>query len=296
MENNLSTVLDWVRFASTAFTRAAREKRIGFGHGTNSPVDEAVWLVTAALSLDPDRFELFATANVTPLEARSIESLIHERLESGKPLAYLLGEAWLMGQRFLSDSRALVPRSLIAELLEQALEPFFTEEPSRILDMCTGGASLAILAAQRYESAQVTGVDISDDALALAKENRRLFELEPRLKLQKSDLFDKVKGKFDLIICNPPYVNATSMAALPREFLSEPQLALHGGEHGMDLIAKILASAPSFLTKNGILVLELGHEAAHFERLYGHIPVTWLSTSGGDQAVFVITRGELASA
>jgi ribosomal protein L3 glutamine methyltransferase len=288
--------LDWVRFASTCFTRAHRDKRIGFGHGTNSPVDEAVWLVTAALSLDPDRFELFASAHVTPTEARAIESLIHERLSSGKPLAYLLGEAWLMGQRFLSDSRALVPRSLIAELIEDALEPFLTDTPSRILDMCTGGASLAILAAQRYQSAQVTGADISEDALALAKENRKLFKLEDRLKLQKSDLFEKIKGKYDLIICNPPYVNASTMAALPREFLSEPQLALHGGDYGMDLIEKILLSATHFLTKNGVLVLELGHESVHFERLFGHIPVTWLATSGGEQAVFVISRGELTTA
>jgi ribosomal protein L3 glutamine methyltransferase len=296
LENNLKTVLDWVRYASTCFTRAYREKRIGFGHGTTTPIDESVWLVTAALSLDPDRFELFASARVTPAEASKIEFLIQARLDSGKPLAYLLGEAWLMGQRFLSDSRALVPRSLIAELLEDALEPFLQAEPLSILDMCTGGASLAILAALRYASAQVTAVDISDEALALAKENRKLFGLEQRIKLQKSDLFDKVKGKFDVIICNPPYVNATSMAVLPREFLSEPQLALHGGEFGMDLIVKILEVAPKHLTKNGILVLELGHEAVHFERLFSHIPVTWLATSGGDQAVFVISRGELASA
>jgi ribosomal protein L3 glutamine methyltransferase len=196
----------------------------------------------------------------------------------------------------VSDSRALVPRSLIAELFDQSLDPFLAAPPKRILDMCTGGGSLGILAALNYPDAAVTGVDISEDALALAKENRKLFELDKRFQLIRSDLFEKLKGKFDLIVCNPPYVNANSMKRLPKEFLSEPQLALHGGEFGMDLITRIMSQASEFLTKNGILVLELGHEAAHFENFLGHIPVTWLPTSGPDQAVFVISRSELNAA
>jgi ribosomal protein L3 glutamine methyltransferase len=296
LENKLITVLDWVRFACSQFTHAQREKRIGFGHGTSRPLDEAVWLVTAALSLDPEHFDLFAQATVTTSETAKIEALIHSRLTTGQPLAYLLGEAWLMGQRFVSDARALVPRSLIAELLEQSLEPFLAAPPKRVLDMCTGGGSLAMLAALNFPDSRVTGVDISAQALALAKENRALFELEKRVQFLQSDLFDKVKGKFDLIVCNPPYVNANSMKRLPKEFLSEPQLALHGGEFGMDLITRIMREVPDYLTKSGVLVLELGHEAGNFERHLGHIPVTWLPTSGGDQAVFVITRSELIAA
>jgi ribosomal protein L3 glutamine methyltransferase len=293
--NSLFTVLDWVRYACTRFTSAERSGQLAYGHGCLNAFDEAVWLVLASLHLPLDQFTQFSPARLTSAEAELVHARINERIKERKPLAYILGEAWLLGERFIADERALVPRSLIAELLESGLDPWLDDQtdPNKILDLCTGGGSLAIFCALHFPDARITGSDISKDALALAKENIELHRLGENISLVHSDLFAKLKGKFDLIVSNPPYVNSTSMKRLPPEFLAEPNNALEGGPDGMALIGPMLAQASKFLTNNGLLVVELGHEVAFFEAAFPRLEVTWLPTSGGDQAVFAVTASAL---
>lgn len=282
--------------------RRLREAGLQFGQGTEDAAQEAAWMLIHCLRLP--LLESFARLRelrrrpVPQPAVRRLQRLLEQRVRSRRPLAYLLGEAWLQGRRFLADERAIVPRSLIAELLDRGLQRWLAQPPRRIADVCTGGASLAILAAQRWPQAQVAAGDISRPALELARRNVELHALGGRVRLLHSDLlagFDPGE-RFDLVLCNPPYVSARSMAALPPEFRHEPRLALAGGADGMDLVRRLLRQAAGHLQPHGVLVLEIGHERRHFEAAFGALPVHWLAVSSGDDAVLAIEAGALAVA
>ncbi len=289
----LHTVRDLLRWAVTRMAAAG----VAFGHGTEDPWDEAAWLVLWSLRLPLDRLDPVLDARLAPAEVQAAIALLERRCVDRLPAAYLTGEAWLRGVRFLSDPRALVPRSPIAELLDtDALEPWLPDPLAvdRVLDLCTGGGSLAILAARRFPTASVVGADLSADALALAADNVALHGLADRVALRRGDLWAAVDGAtFDLIVCNPPYVNADSMAALPPEYRHEPQQALGGGRDGMDLVRSILGGARAHLAPGGLLVLEIGHEAPHFEAAFPALEFTYLPTEGGDERIVLLERDAL---
>jgi len=290
---HLVTVRDLMRWALGRLSAAG----VALGHGTDDPWDEAAWLVLWSLRLPLERLEPVLDARLTPVEIDAALRLIERRCVERVPTAYLTGEAWLRGQRFLSDPRALVPRSPIAEVLDtDALAPWIDDDAriGRVLDLCTGGGSLAILAAHRFGHARVVGADLSQPALALAAENVALHGLRARVTLRRGDLWQAVgASRFDLIVCNPPYVNAHAMAELPAEFLREPQGALAGGKDGMDLVRRIVAGARAHLTRRGLLVLEIGHEAAHFEAAFPDLEFVWLPTQGGDDRIVLLARDAL---
>ena len=279
--------------------QALRDAGLEFGQGTEDAEQEAAWMLIHSLGWP--LLESFAQwprlqRRVVPAPAlERLRGLLAERVRSRRPLAYLLGEAWLHGQRFLVDERSIVPRSLIAELLDHAFDPWLAGEPASIADICTGGGSLAVLAAQRWPQAAVSAVDLSASALELARANVRLHGLEQRVRLLHGDLFEPCGAgeRFDLVLCNPPYVNARSMAALPPEFRHEPELALAGGDDGMDLVRRLLDQAAAHLRPGGVLVVEIGHERAHFESAFPGLPVVWLPVSSGDDAVFLVEAAAL---
>jgi ribosomal protein L3 glutamine methyltransferase len=289
---DLPTVGEAIEFTEAAFI----EREVFFGHGSTEAYDEAVYLVLFALGLPPDELDPYYDNLLTPEQASAVEALVSRRINERVPAAYLTGEAWLMGRRFRVDPRVIIPRSFIAELLEEGLAPW-VEDPDhvgRVLDMCTGSACLAILAAQDFPNAQVDAVDLSADALAVAGQNVADYELESRVRLHRSDLFATLPAaRYDVIICNPPYVNATSMSTLPLEYLHEPELALAGGTDGMDLIRVLLRDAPAFMADHGILVLEIGNERAFFEKAFPGLEPVWLSTSAGDDQVLLLRRDQL---
>jgi ribosomal protein L3 glutamine methyltransferase len=289
----LYTVRDLLRWSVTRM----QAEGIAFGHGTADAWDEAAWLVLWSLRLPIDRLEPVLEARLAPGELTAAIALVERRCTERLPAAYLTGEAWLRGVRFLSDPRALIPRSPIAEILDtDALAPWLEagDGVGRVMDLCTGGGSLAILAARRFEGATVLGSDLSVDALALAAENVALHALDDRVALRQGDLWAGASGEcFDLVVCNPPYVNARSMAALPAEYLAEPQGALGGGADGMDLVRRIVAGARGHLAPRGLLVLEIGHEASYFEAAFPGLEYTWLPTEGGDDQIVLIERDVL---
>ncbi|MEO8152299.1 MAG: 50S ribosomal protein L3 N(5)-glutamine methyltransferase [Rhizobacter sp.] len=280
--------------------QAARLKQAGvsFGHGTTNAFDEAAWLVLWSLAMPLDELEPHAKRELTADELDKIEGVITERIETRRPAAYITKEAWLQNVPFYVDERSIVPRSFIAELLadgegEGTLDTWLSDETHRVLDLCTGNGSLAVIAAMAYPDVVVDAADISDDALAVARINVDKHKLAKRITLLKSDLLNDVKGPYDLIICNPPYVNTQSMAELPKEYLQEPALALAGGDDGMDLVRRILKDTPSRLSPIGVLVLEIGNERAHFEHAFRKLEVVWLDTSAGDDQVLLVTRDAL---
>jgi len=333
--NSLRRVRDLVRHAVSRLDQCGA----GFGHGTDNAFDEAVWLVCWTLHLPVEHYAELADATVAWPEARATMDLLEERCASGRPLAYLIGEAWLMGYRFRCDERALVPRSLIAEALQNgALDPFLPDlelhaagdaegavggngdddgdgdgdgdgdvdgdvggdvggdKPARlrVLDLCCGGASLAIIAAGTFPDAAVVASDISADALELAALNVADYRLEKRVSLVTGDLFAGLdRDRFDLILCNPPYVNSQSMQALPAEFRAEPQTALAGGDDGMDVVTRILAQASKHLTATGLLVLEIGHEARHFVRRFGRLEFAYVPVAQGDNRLVAVGAAAL---
>ena len=284
------TVRDWARYAATRLQNA------GFGHGTANAVDEAVWLVCWALDLAVDRYPDFADARIAPSERERVIELVERRCIQRVPLAYLIGEAWLCGYRFLADPRALVPRSPIAEaVVSGSLDPFIGDHaPEMVLDLCCGSASIAIIAAHSWREARVVGSDRSAEALALAAENVALHQLQDRVRLIEGDLYAGLRRqRFDLILCNPPYVNADSMAKLPPEYLAEPEAALHGGRDGMALITKIIGSARRHLDPDGLLIIELGHEADAFERRFSRLEHTWIPVAAGERMLVAIRASSL---
>lgn len=277
------------------------EAGAGFGHGTTNARDEAAWLVLWRLGLPldsvldegaPDSVE---NQSVTPASQALVATLFEERIATRKPAAYLTNEAWLVGVPFYVDERAIVPRSFIAELLaDGSIDEWLSDQTKNVLDLCTGNGSLAVLAAMAWPEVQVTGADLSPDALAVARINVDKHGLHDRVRLLQSDGLAQVPGPWDLILCNPPYVNAHSMSELPLEYRAEPELALAGGSDGMDFIRRLLRDAPACMTENAVLVLEIGNERAHFEAAFPQLPVFWLQTSAGEDQVLLVTRAALA--
>ncbi|MDQ6684228.1 MAG: 50S ribosomal protein L3 N(5)-glutamine methyltransferase [Pseudomonadota bacterium] len=277
--------------------QAERLKEAGaaFGHGTSNAFDEAAWLTTFALGMPLDALETKAPQPLDAAAVAKVEALVGERIETRRPAAYLTGEAWLQDVPFSSDERSIVPRSYIAELLVDAeqsgtLDAWLHEGSLNVLALCTGNGSLAVLAALVYPVVDVVAADVSREALALARVNVARHHLEARITLLESDLFTKVGGRFDLILCNPPYVTDAAMAALPAEYRAEPALALAGGVDGMDLVRRIVAAAKGHLHDEGVLLLEVGRERANFEAAFPRLECAWLETSGGDDCVVLIER------
>jgi ribosomal protein L3 glutamine methyltransferase len=269
--------------------------QLAYGHGTTNARDEAIWLVLWQLGLPLDSdVDALAQRPISEAERAAVGSLIQRRIDSREPAAYLTEEAWLQGVSFHVDRRSIVPRSFIAELLaEGTIDPWLHEHSRDVLDLCTGNGSLAVLAALAYPDVHVTGADISADALAVARINVERHGLQDRINLVTSDGLAACPGPWDLILCNPPYVNTPSMAALPPEFRAEPEIALAGGEDGMDFIRALLRDVPAHLHAHGVLVLEIGNEREHFETAFPELETAWLHTSAGDDQVLLLTHESL---
>ena len=271
-----------------------QEAGVAFGHGTTNAFDEAAWLVLWRLGLPLDQLDENESRELSPQDIAAVDTLVRERIETRKPAAYLAREAWLQGVPFYVDERAIVPRSFIAELLaEGAIDPWLSERTRRVLDLCTGNGSLAVLAAMAYPDVQVDAADISDEALEVARINVDKHGLGERVRLVLSDGMAALQGPYDLILCNPPYVNARSMAALPAEYRAEPELALAGGDDGMDFVRALLRDAPAKMSEDAVLVLEIGNEREHFERAFPQLDPVWLDTSAGSDQVLLLTREQL---
>lgn len=266
---------------------------VSFGHGTTNAHDEAAWLVLWRLGLPLDTdlsAEGAGRRAVSAAERQAVDALLSERIATRKPAAYLTREAWLQGVPFYVDERAIVPRSLIAELLvDGSIDEWLDPATTAVLDLCTGNGSLAVLAAMAWPDVQVTGADISPDALAVARINVERHGLQERIALVLSDGMAAVPGPWDLVLCNPPYVNSASMAVLPDEYRAEPSLALAGGADGMDFVRPLLRDAARALAPAGVLLLEIGHEREHFEAAFPGLPVFWMDTSAGSDQVVLIT-------
>lgn len=288
----LFTVRDYLRYAVSRFNAA----QLFFGHGSDNAWDEAVYLTLHTLHLPLDRLEPFLDARLLPHEREALLDIYRRRCEERLPAAYLTNEAWLGEHRFYVDDRVIVPRSFIAELLAEQLAPWI-DDPWAIesaLDLCTGSGCLAILTALAFPNAQVAAVDLSKDAIAVAERNVADYHLTDRLELIESDAFSKLAGRqFDLIISNPPYVDAQAVAALPPEYLHEPELALGSGDDGLDFTRIILREAKKHLTENGILIVEIGHNRDALEAAYPTLPFTWLDTAAGDEYVFLLHAADL---
>jgi ribosomal protein L3 glutamine methyltransferase len=298
----LLTLLDFVRYATSRFIEA----ELVFAHGTTDPVAEAVFLVCETLHLHPDQFETFATARVTAAEAKAILDLIARRIASRKPAAYLVNKIYMRGLPFYVDERTIVPRSFIGELLDshfggesegEAEDGSLIDDPGSVknlLDLCTGSGCLAILAAQRFPDARIDAIDISRDALEVAARNVAGYGLEGRVTLQRGDLFKPLGGRrYDLIISNPPYVDAQGMAALPRECRAEPKLAFDGGADGLTIVRRILQEAGQHLTPQGGLLCEIGRGRERLEAAFPQLPLLWLDTEESDGEVFWIAAADL---
>jgi len=283
----------------TAQSARLKTAGVSFGHGTTNAFDESAWLVLWALGMPLDALEEQAQRELSADEEATALALVDERIRSRRPAAYLTREAWLQNVPFYVDERSIVPRSFIAELLvdgegEGTLDAWLSDQTHTVLDLCTGNGSLAVIAALAYPDVVVDAADISDDALAVARINVDKHKLGRRITLMQSDLLASVGGPYDLILCNPPYVNSTSMAALPEEYRHEPALALAGGDDGMDLVRRILREAPAKMTADAVLLLEIGNERPHFEHAFRKLEVAWLDTSAGDDQVLLVTREALA--
>ena len=276
--------------------RQLSQAGVGFGHGTTNARDEAAWLVLHALGLplDTDIEDPAVNQPLALVQQAQAATLLEARIGTRKPLAYLIHEAWLQGVPFYVDERAIVPRSLIAEVLaDGSIDPWLSNQTQRVLDLCIGNGSLAVLAALAWPEVQVDAADLSPDALAVAQINIEKHGLQQRIRLIESDGLARCEGPYDLILCNPPYVNAASMAALPAEYRAEPALALAGGADGMDFIRALLQAAPSRMSAHAVLVLEIGHERTHFEAAFPQLNPVWLDTSAGGDQVLLLTRSGL---
>ncbi len=291
-KTELFTVRDYIRYAVSRFNAAG----LFFGHGSDNAWDEAVYLTLHTLNLPLDRLEPFLDARLLPHEREQLLDIYTRRCQDRLPAAYLTHEAWLGEHRFYVDDRVIVPRSFIAELLDEQLAPWI-DDPWAIesaLDLCTGSGCLAILTALAFPNAEVAAVDLSPDAIAVAERNVADYSLYDRIELIQSDAFQNLAGrKFDLIVSNPPYVNAESVARLPPEYLHEPELALGSGDDGLDFTRIILREARKHLTDHGILVVEIGHNREALEAAYPTLPFTWLDTAAGDEYVLLLHAADL---
>ena len=291
----LHTIRDWLRYTVSQFETSD----IFYGHGTDNSYDEAVWLILSALHLPMDTLNNFLDARLTETEREHLADLIEKRVKNHIPTAYLVNEAYLQGLKFYVDERVIVPRSFIAELLADGLQPWI-EYPELIgsaADICTGSGCLGVLLADAFPDAHIDVVDISPDAIDVANINIAKYDLQAQITAIQSDMFAALKDKtYDLIISNPPYVDAPSMATLPREYQNEPQLALGSGADGLDHTHTILREAAKHLNDEGILVVEIGHNRQALIEAYPDLPFTWLETSSGDQFVFLLTKAQLVNA
>ena len=306
--------MDTIDQAILAVHDRLESAELSYGHGCDDSYDEAVWLVAVAIGIPVDRIDAESDAKLDASEQAQIEELLQSRIDQRAPLAYLTGEAWLAGRRFLCDRRALVPRSPIGLILQQGLDPWLRhpDRITRVLDLCTGGGSLAIIAAQTFSEAEVVATDLSGQALALAADNLALFGLEDRIELRQGHLWAPLEGlQFDLILCNPPYVDPQSMANLPTEWRHEPTLGLDGGlslravaqpdeiaaadekDDGLDLVRQVIAQASAHLTANGLLILEIGHQINAFEAAFPGLTPIWLPVAAGDQMIALLERSAL---
>ena len=292
MTTPYTTLRDVIRHAVTRFNTEG----LTFGHGSSNAYDEAAYLLLHTLKLPLDKLEPFLDAKLLPDEIKQLLAVIERRAQERVPAAYLTNEAWLGDYRFYVDERVIVPRSFIAELIPEQFSPWVQDPDAvlNILELCTGSGCLSIMLADAFPHAQIDAVDISADALAVAKLNVDAYELQDRITLIESDLYTELPNKkYDLIITNPPYVNSTSMSRLPAEYQHEPQIALAGGADGMDLVRKIVAGAKERLNKEGLLIVEIGNEYLHAQTAFTHHELTWLSTSAGDEAVFLLNAAQL---
>lgn len=288
-----STVLQLVEEAA----RALEAAQVSFGHGTTNAFDEAAWLVLFQLGRPLDALDSVGDEPVESAATQAVRALVQQRISTRKPAAYLTGEAWLQGVPFTVDERVIVPRSFIAELIaDGGFDAWLGEHTRLVLDLCTGNGSLAVLAAMAWPEVAVDAADISPDALTVARLNISRHGLERRIRWFQSDGLQAVHGPYDLVLCNPPYVNADSMRALPAEYRAEPEIALAGGADGMDFIRHLLRDLPNHLSPHGVLVLEIGHERTHFETAFPALHPVWLQTSAGDDQVLLLTANDLQTA
>jgi ribosomal protein L3 glutamine methyltransferase len=281
------TVRELIRRIEQQFSGAG----LYFGHGTDNSLDEAAWLVGSALKLTPHELEEHREDELTPPQQDAIRALVDSRIRTRQPLAYLLQEAWFAGLKFYIDERVIVPRSLTAEFIAERFQPWIDPARGRrILDLCTGSGCMAIACAYAFPEARVDAADISEAALTVARINVGNHGLDERVRLVRSDLFSALKDEhYDLIVTNPPYVAQAEMATLPPEYRHEPTLALASGVQGLDAVTRILAAAPSHLNPGGILVAEVGNSAERLQKKFPSVPFTWLTTSAGDESVFLLT-------
>jgi ribosomal protein L3 glutamine methyltransferase len=289
----LFTLRDLLRYAVSQFNAS----KLSFGHGSDNAWDEAVYLLLHTLHLPLDTLDPFLDSRVLPEERQRFLRLVERRITERVPAAYLTGEAWLQGHRFVVDERVIVPRSPISELLNDGLSPWVSDpdDVDYVLDLCTGSGCLAVLAAMAFPNAQVDAVDISEHALEVADANIEQFGLDGRMTTHRSDLFDQLpRCEYQVIVCNPPYGSTRSMETLPQEYRHEPVLALAGGEDGMDLVRRLLKSAPDYMAAEGILVLEIGNEYEHFLAAFPDLDPVWLSTQNTEDQVLLLTREQLA--
>jgi ribosomal protein L3 glutamine methyltransferase len=287
-----STPRDLFRYAITRFNT----EHLFFGHGSSNALDEAAYLILHTLKLPLETLDPFLDARLLPEEVAALLKVIERRAAERVPAAYITNEAWLGSYRFYVDERVIVPRSFIAELIPSYFSPWVADPESvtDILELCTGSGCLPIMLADAFPNAHVDTADISKDALDVAFRNIADYDLEDRITLIESDLYTNVPDKkYDLIVTNPPYVNSSSMGYLPQEYLHEPQIALAGGDDGMDLVRKIIAGAAQRLTDNGVLIVEIGNERAFAEAAFPELELTWVTTSAGDDMVFLITAQQL---
>ena len=292
LTEELLTIRDWLRFTVSRF----EESDVFFGHGTDNSYDEAVWLVMSALHLPMDTLENFVDARITEQERNHLAHLIERRITEHTPTAYLVNEAWLQGFKFYVDERVIVPRSFIAELLVSDLSPWI-EYPEMIesaADICTGSGCLGILLANSFPNATIDVIDISLDAIEVANINIANYGLQEQITAIESDMFTELQGKtYDLIISNPPYVDAPSMASLPAEYQREPQLALGSGHDGLDHTHTILREASKYLNDDGLLIVEIGHNRDALLEAYPNVQFVWLEVSSGDEFVFLLSKNQL---
>lgn len=287
--DHLHTVRDYIRFGTSRFNEA----QVYFGHGSDNAWDDALALVLYALHLGQEGREQILDARLTPGEGRAILALFIRRIEGRVPVPYLTGEAWFAGLKFSVDERVLIPRSPIAELIETGFAPWLADEPAAILDLCTGGGCIGIGCAYAFPAAEVVLSDISSDALAVANDNISQHQLNSRVRAIESDLFAGIDQRFDLIVSNPPYVDAADYGAMPAEYHCEPALALESGDDGLDFTRRLLREAANYLNDAGVLVVEVGNSAVHLEAAFPDVPFTWLEFERGGYGVFVLTRAEL---
>lgn len=290
-DNTAMTIRDYILACEQRFQR----EQLWFGHGTTEAMDDAAWLVAGALGIPSDKLNDVLDRRLSHTEKSKLDKLVDQRVNNRIPVAYLLNEAWFAGHRYYVDKRVLIPRSLIGEYIEERFQPWIPQNRvRRVLDLCTGCGCIAIAIALEFPDVQIDAVDVSEDALAVAHQNVESYMLADRIKVIHSDIFSALNGqRYDLIVCNPPYVPADSMNKLPGEYNHEPNIALAAGDQGLQIISRILHEASTHLEAGGLLIMEVGESRQALEHCYAHTAFTWLAHKSGNEAVFLLAREEL---